>query len=671
MIRKLLFAVLLLVAGGVGYGAVAHGYIINSPNRNPWYGYFANGLDQWGTQVLPQIYDGNVNAIPNYIGDGVGDDAQELIDFMNSMRNDPSNQRETGSAFIIATMMPGGGTVRTSNAAFSDWAQAIHYNADQGAITWHYSYTYAINTYYQGAGSGNNYDDDAFFCVGVDVGGGSCSGTNTSDVILFNMGGRIYALRRQCANPVMNGGLTSINVSPGWWITPHTVPVEATAKVGDVVHFKHYLLNHGPASDYPNYVWWDANDGVSGAATIAGNPYPGGIIPGGQDALANTETVTVSAADLAAGKVCRTTGVQANSYWDPAYLREPGQGGCIPVTNSATTPYYSVMGGDVAAGPGFGSACTPSLSGIKGNNLGSGSGYYGAGTQLGAFALGQVTGFATDTTRNTATGTGSDSSGGSVTQPSGLAFANAGTTPTVWGTSFGKDATEDPADNPTFCVPDYYSAAASGPTTPLGTNTLTQAVMNGLTSGTTYTVSGDLTVSGNITVNSRITLLVSGNVAMDSGFTYGGYTYTSGTNSAAVVPRLQVIARNIFIGRTIVSTAGFYAAVPNGANTGIIGTCGSGPKYMTGNVADASPYAYQDGSSYYADCATPLVVYGALAAKTLKLGRTDGSLQTSGSVGDGAAEKIVYTPELWLGYMTGGSTSVQPFDAITSLPPIL
>jgi len=342
MIRKLLLAVLVLTSGAVGYGAVAHGYIINSPNRNPWFGYFANIKDTAGTQVLPENYDGNIHSIPDYIGDGVGDDAQELIDFMNANRQSPANWNETGSAFIVATMMPGGGTVRTSDAAFSDWAQAIHYNADQGAISWHYTYTYSINTYYQAGGGGP--DDDAFFCVGIDTTGtGSCSGTNTGDVILFNMNGRVYAIRRQCANPVMNGGLTSINVSPGWWITPHTVPVEATANVGNTVHFKHYLKNNGPASDYPNYVWWDANDGLTGAGTIAGNPYPGGIIPGGQDALAAIEPHVVDATDLAAGKVCRTTGVQPNSYWDTSYLREPGNGACIPVTGGNYTLTPSIL----------------------------------------------------------------------------------------------------------------------------------------------------------------------------------------------------------------------------------------------------------------------------------------------------------------------------------------
>jgi hypothetical protein len=59
---------------------------------------------------------------------------------------------------------------------------------------------------------------------------------------------------------------------------------------------------------------------------------------------------------------------------------------CSGSFNVAYSPYYAIQGGDVAAGPGFGTACTSGTNSlIKGENLGSSDNYFGAGNQLGAY----------------------------------------------------------------------------------------------------------------------------------------------------------------------------------------------------------------------------------------------------------------------------------------------
>ena len=60
-----------------------------------------------------------------------------------------------------------------------------------------------------------------------------------------------------------------------------------------------------------------------------------------------------------------------------------------------------------------------------------------------------------------------------------------------------------------------------------------------------------------------------------------------------------------------------------------------------------------------------------MAAKNIKFNRTSGSWKKTTAVNNNPAEQIIYAPELWMGNLSGTSGGAQPFDAITSLPPIL
>ena len=248
---------------------------------------------------------------------------------------------------------------------------------------------------------------------------------------------------------------------------------------------------------------------------------------------------------------------------------------------AAYSPFFAVRGGDVAAGPGFGSACTPSMSGITAKNTGGGGGraYYGAGTELGAFALGQINGFASNTTLNSATGIGASTAGGTATQPSGLAFSNTLTGGSIYGTNFGKDPTDAPGNS--WCAPDYYGTAwtaATGTLTPTaGVYTLSQAALNGLTSGGTYKLTGNLQTTGPLQLGgagnpTRMTIVVNGDAYLNSAtIGYAAYSYTSGVTSPAAIPQLQIIVQgNIYIDLNVGTMSGFYVAQPNGGSGGNI-----------------------------------------------------------------------------------------------------
>jgi hypothetical protein len=350
---------------------------------------------------------------------------------------------------------------------------------------------------------------------------------------------------------------------------------------------------------------------------------------------------------------------------------------CSGSFNVAYSPYYAIQGGDVAAGPGFGTACTSGTNSlIKGENLGSSDNYFGAGNQLGAFALSDISGFATNTTLDTGANKGVATTG-TVGQPSGLAFANNAAGGGLWGNDFGKTPADDPTDNPTWCVPDYAGTATSATPapTPLGTTTLDQATLNTLTSGKTYVVNGTLTITGGLKLGgaspSRITIIVNGDAIVGSSVSYNAYNYVSGTTDPSSIPQFQLLVKgNIYIGRLVLNLFGFYAAQPTTASNGVIYTCSSSNKYITGVPGDVASNA-KVSATYYADCDDHLTVTGSLAARAVKLLRTGGNWRTSPAVNNTAAETFIYPPELWMGGLKGASAGIQPFDAITGLPPIL
>ncbi len=342
-------------------------------------------------------------------------------------------------------------------------------------------------------------------------------------------------------------------------------------------------------------------------------------------------------------------------------------GGCMTVVSK---PYFKVYGSGITAGGAYLSSgsCTAAGNGVLASwnddsgtnpNPGGGGPDYGASTQLNASALGNIVGFAS---AQTAFGR----------SPTDLSFANSGgvvintnpSSPTLGG-SFGGS----------HCL-----------TAPVTAGT---TVTNSLPTTTgDYTHSGNLSLSaGNIPVGQNVTLYVTGDVYIGGDITYqgsgGGWAVASGPPLTSNVPSFTLVATgNIYIDPSVHELDGTYSSHPTGATTGKIYTCASG--------FSAMPLA-----NVYNNCANQLTVYGSFIADQVVMGRTYGSLRDetpsspvtpnvkSPCSGNGgirssprvtcAAEVFDMSPELYLAAPSGGNTTttVQPFQAITSLPPVL
>jgi hypothetical protein len=126
---------------------------------------------------------------------------------------------------------------------------------------------------------------------------------------------------------------------------------------------------------------------------------------------------------------------------------------------------------------------------------------------------------------------------------------------------------------------------------------------------------------------------------------------------------------DIYIDPSVSELQGFYDAEPTATNTGgVIYTCASNAGGVFAPLKD------------YDKCsANALTFYGAVSSYQIVPGRTVGNIATTSTTSDDPAEQIVYTPELWLGGMSGPTTSCATdpaqascmYQSYTSLPPVL
>ncbi|MFA5004244.1 MAG: hypothetical protein WC498_03160 [Candidatus Saccharimonadales bacterium] len=311
----------------------------------------------------------------------------------------------------------------------------------------------------------------------------------------------------------------------------------------------------------------------------------------------------------------------------------------------AYNPYFSVVGGDIAAGPGFGSGCTPNAgAGITGMNKDTNAGagpYFGAGAQLAGLTLGPITSFATSLEAN-----GGDAGGGT---PSGLAFANTTRIGTKYGGGLGRGG---------WCVTDYATDAAA-------TQTTTTTTPSSLPSGT-YLYNGPTPVTlngGTFGAGQKVILVVNGGDVFLAGDINYNYPALSGF-AVDQVPQFQLLVQghNIYIKNTVHQLNGFYSAQPSGGAGGTIYTCATGP---------GAPVAGANPATDYGTCNQPLTFYGAVSAARIRLGRTLGNLNTTGAVTNQPAERFVFTPELWLGNLKRLPPGPLLYQSYSSLPPVL
>lgn len=313
----------------------------------------------------------------------------------------------------------------------------------------------------------------------------------------------------------------------------------------------------------------------------------------------------------------------------------PGKEHCLTVHDE---PYLHAYGADVTSGSDFaaGEVCNFSgnTPGIK-TYRSTVAGKSGSGAQFAAMALGAIEGFRSASVR-------SDNA-------KELSFAN--TTPGDGGLLDGANA---------ICAQDFYGEKQNS------ANVISSPFLNinSLADGKQSFRDGNLVIFGGNNVQKKTALFVNGDVVIG-----GNITFPVGKYFALIV------RGNIYINKNVSTLDGLYIAQPRDANNGgNIYTCTNG---FT---------AYTEGA-LYANCRPPqaqqLKVNGAFIAKSVKFLRTYKSLRDScnrefvtalGGCGpSNAAEIFNFSPEVYL-YMDiifGDSTTGQPYDAITTLPPVL
>jgi hypothetical protein len=304
-------------------------------------------------------------------------------------------------------------------------------------------------------------------------------------------------------------------------------------------------------------------------------------------------------------------------------------------------PYYSVVGGDIAAGPDFndGSCTQDDNADIIGSNSNT-SPYQGASGQLGALALRNIKSFVTGKSQSGGAW-GNSVSGGS--SPSVLAFANTtGSASPVFGGGFDQD---------NWCVADYAQGVDTGSATPLGASSSASLGSPNTTSVYTSNAPQLTLTGGSISADGRkVIIKADHDVYITGDITYGV------PGSLDQVPQLEIIAGgNIYIDPSVRDLYGFYDA-----QGGAFITCANSAGAISGavNVNTCKQ--------------KPLTVHGAVAALLVVPNRTWGDQVGNAAAGtpQQPAELFDFSPQMWLPALNG-RTGVGRWESVTSLPPIL
>lgn len=389
----------------------------------------------------------------------------------------------------------------------------------------------------------------------------------------------------------------------------------------------------------------DPNGAVAASSPAAGTnvPYNAGFPVAGTTLTAGPVTFTPTVAgtykvnwSLVAGPNSPGTSITCG-YGSP-------NGGAPNNGDASFLPYFSVKGGDITAGAGYGdgAACSTSAgtnAGIVSQNLGASGGYAGGGTTAGAWASGTITNFVS----------GMGLSGGAATQ-SGHAISFANTTPPAnvsgsnYGGSFGGQYLS--------CLADYSGTlATASPAATTVSGNFTQGNVSSASTGVhNFKATGPIDINGlTIRQNQTINLYVTGDVRLT-----GDILYNYGALSE--VPRFNLyVTGNIYIVGGVGELHGVYSAQKSGAGSG-------------GNVYTCAS-AIGSTSESYAYCNRQLHVYGSMMAQSkLVLSRTYGNVVASGGVPAAPGELFEYSPELWLNNNGDFNGKIQSYS---NLPPVL
>jgi hypothetical protein len=313
-LRPYLFTIGLALAGiGIGYGVVADAWPVH--NRSQYRGYFRNVYDDQGTYVMPRNYSGQ--AVPGYVNS-----ADSFINFIFSNFSG-TNQQRTGAYFIIQTMIGNSTNNPPTGAEVNDWQERVR--AAQGSTSWNVSYCYNINSFYQATSSGPNPIDDAFYPE---------SGCDPAIVFRNSAGAVVYAIRRECANPIGNGNVGTLEKRNNYNMTGHTVVSIAEPRPGQTFSFWHYVRNDGP--DSAPAVWWATVNSLTGASPANGGP---NSYTSGQERYVSGEDITVPLGTPPGTRYCR------HVLYDPINGAGARNGAGEP--ECATVPYDFTLTPDI------------------------------------------------------------------------------------------------------------------------------------------------------------------------------------------------------------------------------------------------------------------------------------------------------------------------------------
>lgn len=618
------------------------GYFLNSYVDATGSGLLTGIADQFGASALL-----GVNDVDRFVA--VMAHHVQLYNGCNPDGSPNSDQRRNSAAFIILTMQGApAGTVANgpcvTGYSFARWENLVRQYAARGLINFNENHTYQFNTRIQ-----RSTMDVAWYSQAFD--------TRLSIVVRAPNGSVIYAIKKDCANPVgIPGALTNLDtpttiscgnavtIVGGVYASPEpgesfTLTTSFTTGGGSGPDARYSMWINLPAAGVNNRLaavfGFVARGGGSGSGTI-----PNPISP---------QTVSIPNA----GRYSGTYRIEVTDATNSPLT-------CPFTVDVVSKPYHRVYGGDVSVGGGFEGAtscATDTAAGVTGTNLPNAP-YRGAGSQLATFALDMLFDFATGQVRSNAT------------DPDHLSFANINHhVDTGWPAAIYARFGGGMHPSNAVCAKDYYSklpaTAVAVPTNPFVIIPSTQGV---------YRHTGDLRLTSNpggVGTGRDVTIYVDGNVFVEgTGITYQNGAYTS----IADIPSLRLIVRgNIYLEPSVTQLDGLYVAQPNTSNpntTGRFVTCGS--RAWSGRNPNFVP---TDGEMVTTCRTNKLRVHGAVIADVIKLLRTAGTLTRSttteratNTLGD-AAEVFIFSPEIWLnGDLPKGSGE---FDAVVPLPPVL
>jgi hypothetical protein len=246
--------------------------------------------------------------------------------------------------------------------------------------------------------------------------------------------------------------------------------------------------------------------------------------------------------------------------------------------------------------------------------------------------------------------------------------------------------------NQNSCMPDYFDATQY----PEGEkkSVISSSSFNWVSAANEEQtlINGNAVLGGVSGYSKRHTLYVDGDVVIDGNILYKT-TGWGGMDELEIPNFTLVVKGNIYIKPNVTQLDGTYIAQPASP-----GDTGSGNIYTCVSPSSGNPFGDirnidSPSSSPSHICNNQLTVVGSLVAERIQFLRTHGTLRESRAqdnypglnvvgrvVSSPAAEKIIYTPELYLSqpvFNTPGSSSDSTplttgiYEYVTTLPPIL